>query len=994
MPKAPRVDSRSAKQLLQEMREIAQRHQVAPLQGPFSAALLQVFTRYCEIIIERLNQVPDKNHLAFLNLLSVSQAPPSPARAPLTFMPVKRLPASGAPLVPAHTKVAASGGGPEPVVFETDQDLALTAARLSRIIVHDPSADLLADRSAWAAPEGGGAADAFVGDSPVEHAVYIEDSAIFGTPGLAELRLRVDIANHPAPSCGDALEWRIPTPDGADIVLKPVEDTTAQLRRSGEVVFKDLPPWPKRRIFARKGCWLICRWKKRLAGAAALGPAFSSELPVVRGLRLEARGKIDVSPIKLAFCNNLPLDVSKAFFPFGERPRFGDVLYLGSEAFARPGASITLQIKLHNPASTQLQSGIRPVYAEGKPKIVWEMWDGERWAPVATLDQTGVLTRDGTVSLTPAGPVAKCPVGGQEGHWLRARLIAGHYGEDELIEYVASDQPGQGIRRVPSTLAPPVIETLTVAGATLLRADRPEWISTCNGLSVEPVDLARQDSFLPFVASRGPRPSLYLGFERPQEEVLNASVLDLYVQLGDPPGRRYSRDDSVRLGPALLWQAWNGQEWEDLKVDDGTSGFAVSGMLRLYLKAAVAPWSQCVFGGDLYWVRVIGPSAGSSPPVLLRRISLNTAPATHTVTVCDELLGTGNGIAGQSLRAAHAPIVGEVWIDVREEIPVSGQAGRGGEVAGGEYSGLEREAKGNTTAVWVRWREVGDFLTSTPDDRHFTVDRLTGEIRFGDGLRGRILPNLPNNIRLTRYQFGGGALGNQPKGSLSRLRTTVPFVAAVTNLEPAAGGQDAEFLAAARVRGGLWLRHRDRAVTAEDYEDLAVKASPGVARAKCFPARNLLEDTQGESPGTVSVIVVPWQDGSDPKPSVRLLDDVRQFLLRYSPPEIDLITLAPDYVRVFVALSVAFSPASSDCLKACERRLQAFLHPLTGGRRQRGWEFGQMPQQSDFHGLFEGVEGLECVRSLTFRLQEERPGALKSGTFLVCGGEHRVDRVA
>jgi hypothetical protein len=36
-----------------------------------------------------------------------------------------------------------------------------------------------------------------------------------------------------------------------------------------------------------------------------------------------------------------------------------------------------------------------------------------------------------------------------------------------------------------------------------------------------------------------------------------------------------------------------------------------------------------------------------------------------------------------------------------------------------------------------RWTEVPSLAASGPDDRHFTLDRETGEVRFGDGEHGR-----------------------------------------------------------------------------------------------------------------------------------------------------------------------------------------------------------------------------------------------------------------
>ena len=49
----------------------------------------------------------------------------------------------------------------------------------------------------------------------------------------------------------------------------------------------------------------------------------------------------------------------------------------------------------------------------------------------------------------------------------------------------------------------------------------------------------------------------------------------------------------------------------------------------------------------------------------------------------------------------------------------------------------------------MKWAEVVDFYGSLKSDRHYVRDRLTGEIRFGDGQRGMIPPLGLNNIRLS-----------------------------------------------------------------------------------------------------------------------------------------------------------------------------------------------------------------------------------------------------
>ena len=74
----------------------------------------------------------------------------------------------------------------------------------------------------------------------------------------------------------------------------------------------------------------------------------------------------------------------------------------------------------------------------------------------------------------------------------------------------------------------------------------------------------------------------------------------------------------------------------------------------------------------------------------------------------------------------------------------------------------------------------------------------------------------------------------------------------------------------------------------------------------------------------------------------------------------------------------------------CEEKLMRFLHPVLGGEQSRGWEFGELPHESDLYAQLEAVEGLGYIRSLGIRVEEDRPELLKSGNFLISSGEHRI----
>src|SRR5690606_10540988 len=83
---------------------------------------------------------------------------------------------------------------------------------------------------------------------------------------------------------------------------------------------------------------------------------------------------------------------------------------------------------------------------------------------------------------------------------------------------------------------------------------------------------------------------------------------------------------------------------------------------------------------------------------------------------------------------------------------------------------------------------------------------------------------------LAWYRRGGGSSGNVAAGSLTVLKDPVPGVG-VVNLSPAQGGREAESLENALARGPQEIHSLQRAVTARDYEFVALNSDRAVARA-------------------------------------------------------------------------------------------------------------------------------------------------------------------
>lgn len=100
-------------------------------------ALVDLFAWLTETMLYRLNQVPNRNYIKFLQILGLELQPPQPACADLVFVP--REGANVQP-VPQGTQVAAQSDTGEPLIFETTTGLDLIRLPLASLQVFDGAA--------------------------------------------------------------------------------------------------------------------------------------------------------------------------------------------------------------------------------------------------------------------------------------------------------------------------------------------------------------------------------------------------------------------------------------------------------------------------------------------------------------------------------------------------------------------------------------------------------------------------------------------------------------------------------------------------------------------------------------------------------------------------------------------------------------------------------------------------------------------------------------
>jgi hypothetical protein len=132
----PKVDRRTAADIAGEVLVHLRLNRLRKeqLKGRFDVALVNIFSRFSELVIERLNRAPEKKFLAFLDLAGISPLPMEAAAVPLTFYLASQ--ATGHAVVPAGAQVAApppANGNQRPVIFETQSELVVTATQLDSL---------------------------------------------------------------------------------------------------------------------------------------------------------------------------------------------------------------------------------------------------------------------------------------------------------------------------------------------------------------------------------------------------------------------------------------------------------------------------------------------------------------------------------------------------------------------------------------------------------------------------------------------------------------------------------------------------------------------------------------------------------------------------------------------------------------------------------------------------------------------------------------------
>ena len=842
----PQLDPRSPETVREQVRALARSYtpewRYEGTENDPGAALAELFDEMYSQSVNRLNALPEKLFIEFLNTIGFQEPGPMPAGGTVCFRAQEN--AAEPFTVPSGTQLFTPDETGENIVFETERTIQVTPAALSDLYFVDAEADSIRRLDLSERPR-----RLFEpsGEELQRHRFAIGEDDVL----RLDCPARVSAAFHPEDGhqeeaakalAGGNYKWTF---------------------RHGE---EDVPFDTVR---AENGT-LILEKNNGLAPEADE----SGHVCITCEGRPEAELRVDTMEISsepLSPCaadslysGDLPIYAEEGGYCFGRRPAVYNMFYLRCDtALTKRGADALLRLQLsfivdEPEAEKERYDFTQPIISkqnavERKPddtavtSVLWEYFNGLGWKnlPVTGDKNPFSSKRDGTLDVRFRVPedIRETEVNADLGYYIRARVVE-------------VSNPYSTFQR---WIVPFVKDAAFEWRYETQR--RPAYCFSENNGKRRDIDEAHRVTHLMFPALTpmpAERSAMYFRFSASPHAM--------------PLSLRFQVEGRALLSGQLLWEFWNGKDFEPIRTVDQTERLLHSGEMFLFLPERL-PEAE-LFGTAGYWLRMSRSAVETGVMPTVASVTVNAVSVAQRQRETDQVFDTEIYEAGKRVQLLNLPVQEcRVWVDERSA------------VSDAELERLKKEPgrlrleweDHKLSRCWVEWEQVEDLALAEPEQRAFMLDPFQGVISFGDGRQGRVPPRGDHNIRV-EYSSGGGERGNVPAGAVRSMLTTMPQVGDVRNLTAMSGGTGRLPIEEIEARGSRFLHHRGRAAGRRDYEELVREKFPQVNHVRCFSGR----DERGErAPGHIAVVIAGF--GRNGEGTEALCGKVYRFLSEHSP---------------------------------------------------------------------------------------------------------------
>lgn len=217
-----------------------------------------------------------------------------------------------------------------------------------------------------------------------------------------------------------------------------------------------------------------------------------------------------------------------------------------------------------------------------------------------------------------------------------------------------------------------------------------------------------------------------------------------------------------------------------------------------------------------------------------------------------------------------------------------------------------------------------------------------------------------------------------PAWSINRSRRLIPGVDAISQVRASFDGKAAESRLQFRTRASERLRHKNRAVTAADYEALILEKFPQVAKVKCFP--HLCSDRSKQRrvrPGHLLIIPLPHLNpgghvNQKPNLSGHLINEIQHYIEQFASADVTISVENPVYEEIQVRCTVTLKAQYNHhrfrgrYIEQINQAICDYLSPWhpRGQQQHFGWRIQQHNIVSFLHELdyVEDVTGVSLLQ--------------------------------
>lgn len=420
--------------------------------------------------------------------------------------------------------------------------------------------------------------------------------------------------------------------------------------------------------------------------------------------------------------------------------------------------------------------------------------------------------------------------------------------------------------------------------------------------------------------------------------------------------------------------------FQELKVEDRTEGFARSGMLLWMPPEDMA--RQKLMGEERYWIRIQSreiPKENSCLPII-QKIYLNAVEVWNVEQQEQQEFYLDRVEANMSVPLSGYNILSaQVWVNEKDQLSESQIK----ELLQSDSQGTEAEYDlyGMLQAFYVKWMEVETFEESTPEDRHYQLDRLTNQLIFGDGVHVKIPRMLQDTAFRVLYLTCSGQEGNVPAGAIHVPYTSQLFLEQVENPLPASGGSSQEEQEILQRRAGALFGNRGRLVTEQDFVQEALYFSDAIAKGACVVGRTI---TGKPDPRSISIVILmkEYQQGS--AAFYQIMEPLREHFWLKSEINCqfeEIQVVEPVFVKVSVELWLQTGNMGHvmELQEDICRQIRDFLDPIMG-QYGTGWEIGRLPHMNQMRMMLNGLRTDSIILHYAVTL-----------SYIDNQGEHQID---